>query len=325
MLPFPMRTAFVHIGTHKTGTTSIQAMLAMNAPAFRVAGLFVPETGRSNPAYAAHHNIAWQLSGDRRFDAHDGTLADLLGEITSAGSPNVCLSSEDFEFLHGNEPALLTLRDAFAGIGYAVTIVLYLRPQADYLESLYAEICPVWNVAFADFLDRIIAEGGYGGTLFDYDCLIDRFTAVFGTDRVIVRAYRAADPAHALMHAFARIVTGDRALAELRVPSRLNTMRSFAAVVAARERIAGGRICFLIPPAQAFDPLSLGDIARIVARFTESNERINRHRHLHLTAATPATIIREILSELFHDRESRYRKQLIRAMAADESALLVKA
>jgi hypothetical protein len=318
LLPSTARTAFVHVGTHKTGTTSIQALLAANDSALRGAGVFVPRSGRIDDAYAGHHNIAWELGADRRFDPAHGTLDTLVAEIMAANAPTVCLSSEDFESLHGNEHALRLLRDALNAAGYAVTIVLYLRPQADYLESLYAEICPCWNVAFGAFLDGIIAAGGYGGTLFDYDRLTTAFADVFGADRLVVRAYRAADPAALLLHAFVRIVNRGRDLPNPVMPTRLNAMRSFANVIAARTRIAGGSRHEPIAPGQPFDPLGIADIALLAARFSLSNERVARRYGIALTAATGAILVRELLTEILCDRDGRYRKHLIRSLVATD-------
>ena len=74
----PARTAFVHVGTHKTGTTSLQSMLAANAKILRAAGVLVPLAGRVERGSAGHHNVAWELLRDQRFDPRHGTLEALL-------------------------------------------------------------------------------------------------------------------------------------------------------------------------------------------------------------------------------------------------------
>ena len=121
-------TAFIHVGTHKTGTTSIQAMLAMNDDLFRAAGVFVPKTGRVAPGFAGHHNIAWELSHDSQFDPTYGTFEMLLREAAYANENAMCISSEELEFLQFDEAALCNLRDGMLSIGYQPKIVLYLRP-----------------------------------------------------------------------------------------------------------------------------------------------------------------------------------------------------
>ena len=52
------KTLYLHVGTHKTGTTAIQALLTTRSDAFAQAGLFVPQTGRIDEA-SGHYNIAW--------------------------------------------------------------------------------------------------------------------------------------------------------------------------------------------------------------------------------------------------------------------------
>src|SRR4051812_1580029 len=88
------RPCFIHIGLHKTGSTSIQKMLASREDWLGSLGLYVPKTGRTGSQ--GHHLLAWELSrrhgfsGSAQFDA-------LKRELREAGFPaRVVLSSEDF-------------------------------------------------------------------------------------------------------------------------------------------------------------------------------------------------------------------------------------
>jgi hypothetical protein len=315
-------TAYVHVGTHKTGTTSIQALLAMNERAFRDAGVFIPHAGRTAPRFAGHHNIAWELGGDPQFDAQCGTFETLLREVAAANATNVCLSSEEFEFLHLHESALRRLRDGLLATGYEPRIILYLRPQADYLESLYAEINRAWNIAFEVFLDTIVEAGVYGCSRFDYARLTSGFSNVFGPDRLIVRAYRSAAPAEELLREFIGIVTPQQVeLARLLVPERLNPKAAFPEVIAARERHISCVAHHAMAVDQQFDPLSLLDIVRLMARFSRSNEWVRRAYGTRIGCVTAATLAREVITELFRDRGSRFRKRLIRALVDYEASI----
>lgn len=318
--PITNGVAYVHVGTHKTGTTSIQALLSMNDGAFREAGVYVPRTGRVEPSVAAHHNIAWELAGDPQFDPQRGTFDGLLCEVASANARNVCITSEEFEFLHLNDVALLRLRDGFRAIGYEPHVIVYLRPQCDYLESLYAEISRAWNIDFSDFLETIIATRLYGQSRFDYDRLVGAFADVFGCNRTLVRTYRSSAPAAKLLREFTHIIAPhELEFGRLTLPGRLNPMASFPDVVAARERQLSCAAYHSMATNQRFDPLGLIDILRLVVRFTGSNERIARRYGVHIGCVTPATLVREAITELFRDRESRYRKRLIRALVEGEA------
>ena len=55
----------LHVGTHKTATTSLQAALVASSGELASDGTLYPETGR---IHFGHHNIAWGLIGDERFD-----------------------------------------------------------------------------------------------------------------------------------------------------------------------------------------------------------------------------------------------------------------
>ena len=51
------KTLYLYVGTHKTGTTAIQAFVTTHSETFARTGLFVPRTGRIDEA-SGHHNIA---------------------------------------------------------------------------------------------------------------------------------------------------------------------------------------------------------------------------------------------------------------------------
>ena len=312
------RTAYVHVGTHKTGTTSIQALLALNEPAFRYAGVLIPQAGRSFEGLAAHHNIAWELTNDARFNPGDGTFAELLREVAASEASTICLSSEEFEFLFLDERALRRLVDGLRDAGCAVKIVCYLRPQADYLESLYAEISREWDVAFADYFETILDTGIYGRSCFDYARLLKPFCAVAGDENVIVDVYRSAAPTSALLQRFTKRIAPHVEFARLATPGRLNPMATFVDVIAARERYLDCVAHHRIRPDQPFDPLGLLDIARLALRFGPVNALLQRAFGVGLGSASSEMLVRELISELLRDRESRHRKRLIRVLAESE-------
>ncbi len=304
-------TAFIHVGTHKTGTTSIQAMLAMNDDLLRAAGVFVPKTGRIAHGLAGHHNIAWELAGDPQFDPACGTFEMLLREAAYANENIVCMSSEEFEFLHFDEAALRNLRDGLLAIGYQPKIVLYLRPQCDYLESLYAEIVRVWDIAFVDFLEKIINDGVYGRSRFDYLRVADAFADTFGAENTIIRSYDSAK----LLNDFSNTLGKGRLdPSSLTFPDRLNPMPVFRDVIEARAYQLDSSVRHCISSEQRFDPLGLIDVLRLFVTFARSNDRLRQKYGANVRSTSIALLAREILAAALNDRESRYRKQLIRAL-----------
>ncbi|NBW61199.1 MAG: hypothetical protein EBR31_05685, partial [Methylophilaceae bacterium] len=91
-----MKKIFIHSGLHKTGTTALQAMLFKNRKNLSVQDFYYPSSGIPRNFYG-HHNIAWQISRDRRFRSEFGDLRALLKEIGGIGKSKIVLSSEDFE------------------------------------------------------------------------------------------------------------------------------------------------------------------------------------------------------------------------------------
>jgi len=192
------RICFLHIGTHKTGTTSIQRLLALNESPLRQAGVYIPSAGRPY-AFDGHHNIAWQLNGDSRFDPTCGSLDSVVREISERGTSAACLSSEDFEYLHAKPQRLYDVARAFAGIRYAVRIILYVRPRHEYERSLYQELSTHHGITetAAQFNEMISRDKLFRCReewvfQFDYDRLLEPFARVFGADNMIVRNYRSA-------------------------------------------------------------------------------------------------------------------------------------
>ena len=122
------RTLYVHIGTHKTGTTSIQAFLRRDADLPARDGVYVPSTGAIH-AHAGHHNIAWQLRGDPRFNTKHGGLGHLVDELAQAAEPKAVISSEDFEYPVQYPEALSRFEIALGSAGWVPTYIVFFRHQ----------------------------------------------------------------------------------------------------------------------------------------------------------------------------------------------------
>lgn len=178
-----MRTLFVHIGTHKTGTTSVQWYLNRHASKLKGYGTYVPKAGCPSPRSSGHHNIPWLLAGDPRAKIAHGGIDALLAELAEVDSPNAVVSSEEFHFLADQPQALAELDRRIFEAGWTPVYLLYLRAPGAYANSLYREF-PLQNihVRFADFLAGVLADGAYqppGAVILrlDYDVLVAKWRA----------------------------------------------------------------------------------------------------------------------------------------------------
>jgi hypothetical protein len=217
----PERTVYLHVGTHKTGTTSVQAFITMNEPALATVGIFVPKAGRPTRAWGTanigHHNIAWELNGLPSFRPEEGTFDQALEEIERRAAPRVVLSSEDFEWLHDKPSTMAYVKNRFAALGYATTVIVYLRAQPEYIQAMYTENAKAGiPVNFKAVLDDILERGAWVienpsvRMAVDYAPLVDGFASVFGAERTIVRPYRAGRRPAELLQEFLALVGAER-------------------------------------------------------------------------------------------------------------------
>jgi hypothetical protein len=285
------RRLFLHAGTHKTGTTSLQAMMAQNRRRLEKSGVLYPEAGRrATPEHGemdGHHNIAWEMTGDERFDEQSGTFAQLLDEISGRKQHVAVVSSEDFEYLHRRPEALAAMASGIRAIDYAPVAVLYLRSQADYAQSLYAELAGYHGLAvsFDAFLDRVAEQGSFefrGWTFaFDYEALTRPFADALGKRSLVVRAYERDRTPDDLLRGFAGLfLEREGEFKRLKKPARVNEAPTLGRVleslrttlgVAAPEVPGGADRDALLA---RFDLLSNDEAAAFQGRFRESNERI---------------------------------------------------
>src|SRR5262245_22122866 len=176
------RVCTIHIGLHKTGSTTIQNMLAAEEGNLRGLGLYLPKAGRNGSA-AAHHLLAWELNrrpgfaGSRYFD-------ELAREIAAAGSPDrIILSSEDFSTRIHSPQAMTRLRKRIRRLGYRLRILAYVRPQETAVHSMYTQRSKMLRVDsdFNSFWRQAI-----GGLRFDYD---KRFDHLFNAKAIELSVY----------------------------------------------------------------------------------------------------------------------------------------
>lgn len=171
-----MKTLFLHIGLHKTGTTTVQQTFQAASHLFRRQGLdFVP-IGRH--IGGAQHNLAWEIAELPGFDAALGTWDDAVAYMEASARPYFLISAED---LSGISPeAIAQIKDKL--VGFDVRVIATLRNQVDYLESLYNEtgkmFCTEDRPAFIERTLKTL------GSLLDFNLLYANWAGIFGPGNV---------------------------------------------------------------------------------------------------------------------------------------------
>ncbi len=175
---------YLHIGTHKTGTSTIQQSLRDSYEVLKSDGV-------------GYLNLSYNIIKARevmRAAEFDSNLVDKLSkEISQAHAkvgdlPKLVLSNEAFsgEPYNGYLNSKVVAEILRAAIKVEeVKVVVYLRTQDQFVESLYTQsIHEGGSKNFTDFLGNFSDHEA-----FDYHRLVSDFQEVFGVDQVIVRSY----------------------------------------------------------------------------------------------------------------------------------------
>jgi hypothetical protein len=191
-----IRPIFLHVGTHKTGTSSIQHYLAKNRAALRQKGFVVPPSaGEKNhynlPLYALSDEDRGALrlthglsSGDKVRAFRKSWLATLKEAAASWGGDDTLLLSSE-HLIHLQAPAEFSrLKEVLAAIGARpVRIVIYLRRQDAYYVSAYAQHIRGGST------DAWLSNESFDHLVLDYRVLLDRWGGAFGTENLCVRVF----------------------------------------------------------------------------------------------------------------------------------------
>lgn len=222
---------FIHIGTHKTGTTSLQAFLRSYASELAASGLLVPSAGTFCET-SGHHNLAFQLAGDTRYDPAIGGLNELVEQLRRAeASPlaeaslrpdRAVISSEDFCSLVEKPDGLRRLEATLRREGHAVTWVMFQRRVDDYSESLYTTLwgCGVRpRYGYPGYVLSILAKGKYvqtqrfGGSVYYFDvAAFARRWRHISASRLLIHDYDRAVATEGVLPCFLRILGAPEAL-----------------------------------------------------------------------------------------------------------------
>jgi hypothetical protein len=195
-----MSDIYIHIGTHKTGTTTIQQALRS-----------IPKTTRKKEGWQriGMPETAGQLQQSERYDKP--LVAQLRRELDKSirknvghRADNVILSSESLSGFPvrgyvNNAPVCAMLRDATEHLN--VKIIIYLRRQDSFVESMYTQmIHEGLNLSFPEFLKNFDTSDAL-----DYDRMLSNLRNYFGDRNVIVKSYHAA-ASQGLLKDFGKII-----------------------------------------------------------------------------------------------------------------------
>ena len=192
--------AIVHIGTEKTGTTSIQRYLYQNRAKLKGAGFyFLQSAGKRNnqalPAYCLDENRPDDYFRNQRIQtlkqrqefkrlfikAFDSEIRGLPRHVTT-----VIMSSEHFHSRIRTEAELDNLSELLTPYFDEIKIVCYLREQATTCRSYYSTHLKSGGTdSFSEFLGRCRPENVY----FNYHEMLANWERGFGFESLDVSLF----------------------------------------------------------------------------------------------------------------------------------------
>ncbi len=157
-----MRRAIVHIGLPRTGTTSFQRMLFDMRQALDSCGILYPDlTPRAaSQPHLNHQHLGETLDGRRPKAERTELLDRLRALLRETSADTVILSYEGLCWRGGrwfsrSTPKLLA--GLFERAGFAMETLLTVKPQAEYLNSMYT-LRTQWLNETRDFITFVQSQ-----------------------------------------------------------------------------------------------------------------------------------------------------------------------
>jgi hypothetical protein len=192
-----VKTIYLHIGTFKTGTSSIQLFLNENREQMERAGFFVPY-GDLRFQYVLPLSLIIDHTQFRAaWPAVKKSAAyyweQLHQQIAETECKNILISAENFcDLVHPGAREKAAFFAEFLQRQFSehkVVVIVYLRNLPEYIDSMYREIIKV--SCMTSSLNEFIREGIENRDIHINPCIyLDYFSTIFGKKSLIVRKYQ---------------------------------------------------------------------------------------------------------------------------------------
>ena len=183
-----MKKLYLHIGTPKTGTSTLQYFFSINKEVLYNKGIFYPdgiEYDKSGGIESTAGNFGWLTRVKEPKRMFEKFITDVFAQTDSVlcSTENIWLEIED------KPNFLMDIKKMFPDL--EIKVIVYLRKQIDYLESQYREFIRV--LSLSEPFEEIIKSNNpvvcmLRRTL-DYYSIIDDMAKVIGKENILVRPY----------------------------------------------------------------------------------------------------------------------------------------
>ncbi|PQO21825.1 hypothetical protein C2I36_16300 [Rhodobacteraceae bacterium WD3A24] len=132
-----MKRLVIHIGTHKTGTTSIQEALEKNRARLAAGSVWYARTNRDPHAHLPKHSSLAHALRENTARSAESEISLLLAEFEESGCETLVLSAEGFSELR--RESLAPLREL--ATDFRIDVVCFLRRPDLFAEALWNQFC----------------------------------------------------------------------------------------------------------------------------------------------------------------------------------------
>jgi hypothetical protein len=158
---------YIHIGPHKTGTSSIQWFLKENRAELLKHGYFVPESGAN---HGAHHAIARKLCGQELRDHQQSAATNFARGLDGTPCKAVIVSSEALDGLLKHRDYARAFFTGIRELNLEPKLVLFPRNQPQQINSNYSQVVKTFRQS-EPF--EVFVQGVTRGFTFRYSPLVE--------------------------------------------------------------------------------------------------------------------------------------------------------
>jgi hypothetical protein len=192
------RVCYIHVGPHKTGTSSIQWFLKDNRDELLKHGYFVPESGAN---HGAHHALARKLCGQDLRTHQQLAAANFVRALDETPCKAVIISSEALGGLLRHREYAKAFFTRIRELNLEPKLVLFARNQPQRINSSYSSVVKTFRRCepFEAFV-----EGATRGSVFRHTPLIE--LADSHNAELIVRSFTRKTIVHGVVPEFLQAI-----------------------------------------------------------------------------------------------------------------------
>jgi hypothetical protein len=193
---------FLHIGTEKTGSTTIQNELYLNEDVLRQSGVSLLKSlnypnntklgayllfkSGIEDSYFEDCRITTQALKEKHFENFIEELSSELKLLKDSGVESVIISNEHLHSRIIDEALIKQLHDILSPYFESIRVVCYFRDQAKIIPSFYSTYLKNgYPKKYKDFVTQCFSKTHY----FDYYFFISKWANVFGKENLILKIY----------------------------------------------------------------------------------------------------------------------------------------